>query len=154
MVEPVKTILLVDLDGLGRSLAASGGEGMDERFAEHIEDWSGAIESGELIEPAGTLRAIVMRRCYVGSASADQARTAFVNAGFEMVECDGQAQVELSIAIDAMEAAADADGERDFILLTAAPDLTPLVERLRARGHRVAIYVSAVTAAGYEPPPT
>jgi hypothetical protein len=150
MVEPVKCILLVDLDGLGRSLAAPGGEGMDERLAERIDDWSGAIESGELIEPAGTLRAVTMRRCYVGSKCADAARAAFMHAGFDIVECDGQAQVELSLAIDAMEAAVDADGSMDFVLLTAATGLAPLVERLRARGHRVAVYVSKVTAAAYQ----
>ncbi len=140
MVEPVKSILLVDLDGLGRGLAASGGEGMGERLAERIDDWSDAIESGELIEPADTPHAITVRRCYVSSASADDAREAFAHAGFELVECDGQAQVELCLAIDAMDAAADADDGLDFILMTAAPDLTPLVERLHARGHRVAIY--------------
>ncbi len=150
MVEPVKSILLVDLDGLGRSLAASGGEGMNQRLAGRIEDWTGAIESGELIEPAGTLRTISERRCYVGSTSADEARTAFLSAGFDMVECDGQAQVELSLAVDAMEIAAGTDDPLDFILLTAAPDLTPLVERMRARGHHVAIYVSQVTAAAYD----
>ncbi len=150
MVEPVKSVLLVDLDGLGRSLAAAGGEGVDKRLSERIDDWSGAIESGELIEPAGTLRTIAQRRCYVGSASADAARVRFVNAGFEMVECDGQAQVELSLAIDATDAAADADGAFDFILLTAALNLTPLVERLHARGHRVAIYASETTTADYQ----
>ena len=150
MVEPVKSVLLVDLDGVGRSLAASGDEGMDERLAERIADWSGAIESGELVEPAGTLRAITLRRCYVGPASADETRAAFRQAGFDMVECAGQAQVELSLAVDAMEIAADASDALDFILLTAAPDLTPLVARLRDRGHRVAIHVSSVTAADYQ----
>ncbi len=149
MVEPVKSILLVDLDGLGRGLAASAGEGMDRRLAERIDDWTGAIESGELIEPAGTLRAIVMRRCYVGSRIADETHAAFARAGFDMVECDGQTQVELCLAVDAMEAAADTDDALDFILLTAAPNLTPLVERLRARGNRVAVYVSEITAADY-----
>ncbi len=149
MAEPVKSVLLVDLDGLGRSLAASSSEAVGERLAERIGDWSGAIESGELIEPAGTLRAISMRRCYVGSASADEARDAFARAGFEMVNCDGPAQAELSLALDAMDAAADTGESLDFILLTAAPDLTPLVERLRARGHRVAIYAGEATAANY-----
>lgn len=149
MAEPVKTLLFVDLDGLGRSLAASGGEEMDKRLVERVDDWSGAIESGELIELAGTRRTIAQRRCYFGSASADEARTAFMRAGFEMIECDGQAQVELCLAIDAMEAAADSDDALDFVLLTAAPDLTPLVERLRARTHRVTVYASEVTTEGY-----
>jgi hypothetical protein len=149
MAEPVKSVLLVDLDGVGRSLAASSSEAVGERLTERIGDWSGAIESGELIEPAGTLRAISTRRCYAGSASADEARDAFARAGFEMVNCDGQAQADLSLALDAMDAAADAGEGLDFILLTAAPDLTPLVERLRARGHRVAIYASEATAANY-----
>ena len=149
MVKPVKSILLVDLDGLGRSLAASGGKGMEKRLAERIDDWSGAIESGELIEPAGTLCAIAERRCYARSASADEARAAFAHAGFEIAECNGQAEVDFRFAIDAMDAAADADEELAFILLTAAPDLAPLVERLRARGHHVAVYVSDDTAAAY-----
>ena len=150
MAEPVKSVLLVDLDGLGRSLAASGGEAVGERLSERIGDWCGAIESGELIEPAGTLRAISIRRCYVGSATADRARTAFAHAGFEMVNCDGQAQAELCLAVDAMDAANGTGKGLDFILLTAAPDLTRLVERLRARGHRVAIYASEATAADYQ----
>ncbi len=149
MVKPVKSILLVDFDGLGRSLAASGGQRMDERLAERIDDWSGAIESGELIEPAGTQCAIAERRCYTRSASADKARAAFAHAGFEIAQCDGQAEVDLRLAIDAMDAAADADEELAFILLTAAPDLAPLVERLRARGHHVAVYVSDVTTPAY-----
>ncbi len=149
MVKPVKSILLVDLDGLGRSLAASGGEKTDARLAERIADWSGAIESGELIAPGGTRHGIAQRRCYVGSAGRAAARAAFERAGFDIVECDGQAQVELSLAVDAMDAAADADDDLVFILLTAAPDLTPLVERLQGRGHRVAVYVSNVTAADY-----
>ncbi len=149
MAEPVKSILLVDLDGLGRGLAASGGAGMDERLAERIDDWSSAIESGELVEPAGTPHTIAQRRCYAGSASSDEARAAFARAGFEMVEC-GEAELALCLAVDAMDAAADADDETIFILLTAAPDLTPLVERLRARGHRVAIYADEETTADYQ----
>lgn len=150
MAEPVKSILLVDFDSLDRSLAAAGGEGMDERLANGIDDWLGAIESGELL-PAdgGGTRAITKRRCYGSPLSADESRAAFVRTGFEVVQCDSQAQVEISMAIDAMDAAADAEGSLDFILLTAAPDLSPLVERLHARGHRVAIYVSEVTAPGY-----
>ncbi len=150
MVEPVKSILLVDLDGLGRSLAASGGEVAGERLAERIADWSDAIESGELIEPTGGARAIAERRCYVSAAGAEEARDAFVRAGFEMVECDDHTQAVLCLAMDAMDAAADADGAMDFILLTAVPDLTPLIERLHVRGHRAAIYVGAETAADYQ----
>ena len=149
MVEPVKSVLLVDLDGLGRSLAAAGGTVAGERLAERIADWSDAIESGELIDPAGTAHAIATRRCYVSADDADDARDAFVHAGFAIVECDGQSQADLCLAMDAMDAAADADEPRDFILLTAAPDLSPLVERLQARGHHVAVYVSEATAEDY-----
>ncbi len=149
MGEPVKSILLVDLEGLGESLAASGGEGMDERLAERIDDWSSAIESGELLESEETLDPVGERRCYVGSASAEAARAAFERAGFEIVSCDGPARRDLCLAIDAMDAAADDDGAVTFILLTATPDLTPLVERLHDRGHRVAVYAGEATAADY-----
>ncbi len=148
MAELVKSILFVDLDGLGRDLAAPGGAAMDERLAERIDDWSGAIENGELIEPEGTPHAIAERRCYAGSSASDAARAAFADAGFEMVDC-GKAEPALCLAVDAMDAAAEAEAETIFILLTAAPDLTLLVERLRARGHRVAIYAGEETAADY-----
>ncbi len=150
MVEPVKSVLLVDLDGLSRGLVAAGGAEMGERLTERIDDWSGAIESGELIGPAGAPRTFATRRCYGVPASTGEAREAFVRAGFEMIECAGQAQVELCLAIDAMGEAAAAEDGLDFILLTAAPDLTPLVERLHARGHHVAVLVSEATAADYQ----
>ena len=150
MVKPVKSVLLVDLDGLSRGLAAAGGRQVDKRLAERIDAWSGAIENGELLEPAGTSRAIVTRRCYVSVAGADKAREAFAPAGFEIVECDDHAQAVLCLAMDAMDAAADTEDEMDFVLLTAVPDLTPLVERLHARGHRVAVYVDEETAADYQ----
>ena len=149
MGEPVKSILLVDLDGLGHDLAASGGEGIDQRLTERIDDWTGAIESGELIASTDTLQPIAERRCYASAASAEEARAAFAGAGFTIVDCDGEAQIALCLAIDAMEAAAEADQALDFILLTAAPGLTPLVERLRARGHRVAVYAGEASAADY-----
>ena len=146
MAEPVKSILFVDLDGLGRSLSTAGGPDMGERLSGRIHEWSDAIESGELIEPAGTPRTIAMRRCYVGPTSTEEAREAFQHAGFEIVDCDSQSQLGLSLAVDAMDAAADAGGTLDFILLTTA-DLTPLVERLRARSHHVVIFASEATDA-------
>ncbi len=150
MVDSVKGVLLIDLDGLGRSLTAAGGEAMDERLAERIDDWQGAIESGELFTPSGTRHEIAERRCYVGSAGPAAARAAFEQAGFDIIECDGQAQAEISLAVDAMDTGADAEDDLTFILLTAAPDLTPLVERLQARGHHVAVYAGEATAAAYK----
>ena len=149
MAEPVKGILLVDLDGLSRGLAAAGGEKTESRLVERIDDWSSALESGALAEPANAACTLAVRRCYTGTASTDEAREAFRRAGFDIVECDGPARLALCLAVDAMDAAADTADSATFVLLAATEDLAPLVDRLHGRGHRVAIYANNETAAAY-----
>jgi hypothetical protein len=149
MAEPVKGILLVDLDGLSRGLAAAGGEVAESRFIERIDDWPSAVESGALAEPPDGACTVAVRRCYASAASTEEARAAFRRVGFDIIECEGPARVELCLAVDAMDAAVDATDGATFILLAAAEDLTPLVERLRSRGHRVAIYAGDDTAPAY-----
>ncbi len=148
MAEPVKTILLVDPDSLGRSVAASSGEDVGNQLADRLDEWIAAVEAGALIELAGTARTIVDKRCYVGPATADAVRETFTAAGFDIVERPNET-ADLSLAVDAMDAATTAAESTELILLTAAPDLTPLVERLKARGHRIVIYADDDTAADY-----
>ncbi len=149
MADPVKCVLLVDYDGLRRSLAAEAGDDVADRLSGRLDDWAGAIESGELIGPAGATRTLALRRCYINRAEAADAAKAYEQAGFEIVDGDGATSPDLRIAVDAMDAVIDAAGPTDIVLLATAPDLSPLVERLQTRGHRVAIYADNSTAADY-----
>ena len=149
MADPVKCVLLVDYDGLRRSLAAEAGDDVADRLTGGLDDWAGAIESGELIGPAGATRTLALRRCYINRAEAADAAKAYEQAGFEIVDGDGATSPDLRIAVDAMDAVIDAAGPTDIVLLATAPDLSPLVERLQARGHRVVIYADDSTAADY-----
>ena len=146
MAGPVNSILLVDCDSLRRSLAAVAGAGAAARLQERLDEWLGAIETGELA-PVDS-RVFDAKRCYVGpTESADD--DTFAAAGFFVVHHGTGGPADMRLVVDAMDAMMTADTGTEFILLTAASDLAPLAERLKAGNHRVTIYADDDPAPDY-----
>ncbi|MEX0853855.1 MAG: NYN domain-containing protein, partial [Bauldia sp.] len=152
MAAPIKSALLVDYDSLYRSLSGAGGEAA-ARLAPCAGLWVGAIESGQLIGPRGTERAVAPRRCYADPALLGSGQETFAAAGFALTDCaaneNGTRSAGLAMAIDAIEALAEPSTCGEFIVLSTEGSLAPLLTRLRARGCRVAIYADATTAPSY-----
>lgn len=152
MAEPITSALLVDYDSLHRSLAGAGGEAA-ARLATRVANWVAAIESGQLIGPGRTGRAIMIRRCYADPALAGRGSEHFAAAAFAVVDCPasggGTRSADLNMAIDAIAALADPAGIDEFILLSAEPSLAPLLTRLKVNKRRTAIYADATTTPGY-----
>jgi hypothetical protein len=150
MAEAIKSALLVDYDSLRRSLADAGGQ-VEAHLADRAAAWVSAIESGRLIGPQGTHRRVLLRRCYAGPSVLGKVRDALAAAGFDVVDCGvhdsgSRSSADLCMAIDAIDALGQPNGAEEFILLTAAAELTPLLARLKASKRLTAIYVDAATA--------
>lgn len=152
MTDPINSALFVDYDSLRQSLARTGGEAA-ARLAMRTPALVAALEAGELLNPLGTTRTLAARRCYATPASAGTAAGQLASAGFQLVECpangDGTRGASLNIAMDAVAALTDPAGFGEYIVLSADPALAPLLARLKAGGHRVAVYADGVTAPGY-----
>jgi hypothetical protein len=150
MADALKSVLLVDFDSVRRSLAATGDPDAQGRFSLRAGEWLAAIASRELFPTrTGGLRSIEVKRCYAGTAGSGQAGSRLGAAGFEMVIRESDTSADVDLAVDAMDAAMDAGESAEFILMTAAPDLTSLAERLKARGHTIAIFADEATSADY-----
>ncbi len=147
MAEAEGSILFVDCDSLLRSLAAAGGTDAAGGLITRPDAWLAAIESGALISPTGSGRTIDLKRCYAGPALDDEATDALASAGFDIQHHDSDGPAGLRLAIDAMDSLTLAEAGTEFILLSAEPDLTPLVARLKASGHPVAVYADDNTSA-------
>jgi len=148
MAEAIRSALLVDYEGLHRSLAA-GGHG-DARLADRAAAWVAAIETGRLIGPEGTRRRLLLKRCYAGPSVLGKQRDALSAAGFDVVDCganDGSARssADLYLAMDTIDALGQPNGAEEFILLTAASELAPLLTRLKASKRLTTIYADAGT---------
>ncbi|CAN5176108.1 hypothetical protein BH10PSE9_BH10PSE9_20530 [soil metagenome] len=145
-----KSVLLVDYGSLQRSVTALGGKAASA-FAAHVREWVAALESGSLIEPAGKVRTLMVRRCYADPGAIGPKSAGFEAAGFEMVDLggdDGEGSADLAIAVDAIEAVSHGDAT-EVILLSASPGLAHLIKRIKARGRSVVAYAEESMADSY-----
>jgi hypothetical protein len=149
MAEPIKSALFVDYESLHRSLAGVDAA-TDARLADRAAGWVKAIENGELIDPEGAPRRVVVRRCYAGPSVRGKQRDILAAAGFSVVDVAAdngiRSSSDLHIAMDTIDALSRADGPDDFIILSGGAELAPLLMRLHASKRTTAIYVDAATA--------
>ena len=145
MAEPIKSVLLLDYESLHRSLSGAAG---DTRLADRAAAWIAAIESGRLIGPEGTRRHLMVKRCYAGPSVRGKQRDMLTAAGFEVVDAaDGGARssADLHMAMDTVDAIGRPEGYEEFILLSAASELAPLLTRLKASKRMTAIFADVDT---------
>jgi hypothetical protein len=145
MAEPITSVLLVDYESLHRSLAAAAGE---TRLADRAAAWLAAIESGRLIGPEGVRRRLLVKRCYAGPSVRGKQRDALSAAGFDVIDAadgGGRGSADLHMAMDTIEALNKPEGYREFILLSAATDLAPLLTRLKAAKRMTVIFADVTT---------
>ncbi len=146
----IKSVLLVDYGSLLRSVTAAGSKAASA-FGAHVGEWVAALESGSLIEPAGQVRTLVVRRCYAEPGAIGPKSAGFEASGFEMVDLGadgGDGSADLAIAVDAIEAVSHGDAS-EVILLTASPGLAHLIKRIKARGKAVVAYAEEPVADAY-----
>ena len=145
MAGPIKSVLLLDYESLHRSLSGVAG---DTRLADRAAAWIAAIESGRLIGPEGTRRQVMVKRCYAGPSVRGKQRDVLTAAGFEVVDAaDGGARssADLHMAMDTIDALGRPEAFQEFILLSAASELAPLLTRLKASKRMTVIYADAGT---------
>ena len=148
MAETIKSALLLDYEGLHRSLSGPGGN--DSRLADRAAAWLAAIETGRLIGPPGTRRRLVSKRCYAGPTVLGKNRDTLGEAGFEVIDCGpndsgGRSPADIHITIDTIEAMAKPDGVDEFIFMSASSDLAPLLRRLKASKRLAVVYADSRT---------
>jgi hypothetical protein len=143
MADPIKSVLLVDYESLQRSLVGTVG---DARLAERASAWLEALEAGRL--GPKVKRTLLVKRCYVGPTVRSKPREQLAAAGLDLVDpIEGSARTsaELNMALDTMEALARPEGVQEFILISAAGELTPLLTRLKSLKRISVIYADAAT---------
>jgi len=140
MAEPTKCVLLVDYESLQRSLSAG-----ETRLADRAAAWMAAIETGRLIGPEGHRRQLMVKRCYAGPSVRGRQRDALAAAGFEVVDATDGGGASLHMAMDTIDALTRPESYQEFILLSAASDLAPLLTRLKASKRMTAIYADTNT---------
>ena len=145
MAGPIKSVLLLDYESLHRSLSGAAG---DTRLADRAAAWIAAIETGRLIGPEGTRRHLMLKRCYAGPSVRGKQRDVLTAAGFEVVDAaDGGARssADLHMAMDTIDAIRRPEDYEEFILLSGATELAPLLTRLKASKRMTVIFADVDT---------
>jgi hypothetical protein len=143
MADPIKSVLLVDYESLQRSLVGTVG---DTRLAERTTAWLEALEAGRI--GPNVKRTLLVKRAYVGSTVSPKSREQLSEAGFDLVDpAEGSARTsaELNMALDTMEALARPEGVQEFVFISAAGELTPLLTRLKSLKRVSVIYADGAT---------
>lgn len=91
-------------------------------------------------------RRILMRRSYL-APTRNRAREAFVDAGFEVIDCPrltgaGKNSADIHMVIDILDALNSETHYDEFILLSADADFTPVLRRLRREDRRTSVLVA------------
>jgi hypothetical protein len=116
----------------------------------------------------GDARRWLILRCYLNPAGAinhrdsagdstrlyfSQFRTAFVRAGFEVVDCPRYSSTkngaDIRIVMDALDALSAPTVYDEFVIASGDSDMTPLLQRLRSADRRTMIVSSVVTAEAF-----
>lgn len=155
-VEVMRTALFLDFDNVFFSLR-NADPAAAKAFADEPRRWLEAIASGGLIEGDGVgqpTRRILLRRCYANPSVMRFFRSAFIRAGFQIVDCPsltgrGKNSADISMVIDALELIGHPTRFDEFVILSGDADFTPLLTRLRMHDRRTAIYANPVTASAY-----
>jgi hypothetical protein len=155
----LRSVLLLDFDNLWTALDKER-PAAARRFTIDPQGWVAAIEDGSLIPlPAGevTRRRILSLRCY---ANPDlmfrlRCRTAFVRAGFSVVDCPsltaaGKNSADIHMVLDAVDLLEHPTRFDEFIILSADADFTPLLTRLRMHDRRTVVFSTFTTAGAYK----
>ena len=82
--ESVTSVLLIDFDGVRRSLNAIDVEAGDQ-LAASAGRWLEALENGDLISPSGPRR-ILLRRCFADPDMLGDGSKAMADSGFDVID--------------------------------------------------------------------
>ena len=155
--------IFVDFDNVFSALWEIDG-GLAIRFASDPAKWLAGL--AELDAGEGSRRWLVAR-CYMNpsgwvSAPGEQNdrlwfsrfRAAFVNAGFEVVDCPALTRAaknaaDIRIVIDALELLDHRTRFNEFLVVSGDSDFTPLLYKLRAEDRRTVILAPGRLSAAY-----
>ncbi|MGK7868296.1 NYN domain-containing protein [Falsiroseomonas sp. E2-1-a20] len=174
-VSPPRAALYVDFDNVFMALMR-----WDERaayaFGERPDAWLAWLEGREEDGKPATRRTLV-RRCYLNPAGYhdfqlgrpvaryraardlrnrtyfSEFRAAFVQAGFDVVDCPAIAwlknSADMKMALDIREALDHRTNFDEFVLLSGDSDFLPALARLRAHDRRITILAQDTAKAAY-----
>jgi hypothetical protein len=174
-VSPPRAALYVDFDNVFMALMR-----WDERaayaFGERPDAWLAWLEGREEDGKPATRRTLV-RRCYLNPAGYhdfqlgrpvaryraardlrnrtyfSEFRAAFVQAGFDVVDCPAIAwlknSADMKMALDIREALDHRTSFDEFVLLSGDSDFLPALARLRAHDRRITILAQDSAKAAY-----
>ena len=149
MAETIRSALLVDYESLHRSLSTAGIG--DTRLADRTAALIEALARGQFPGQSGPRRRIVARKCYAGPGVRGKQRDTINAAGIEVVDLTGNdggpGQADVRLTVDVMDSLSQPGGPDEFILLTASPEIGPVVRRLKAGHKAVIIYADDATPA-------
>ncbi len=154
----MRTALFLDFENTYTSLCAIDVAAAEE-FASNPARWLAWL-LGHLPAPPqlnglqAARRRVLLRRCYLAPTRA-YLREAFVEAGFEMIDCPrspmtGKHSANIPMVIDMLEALLSDVRYDEFILVSADADFTPLLRRLRRADCRSTLLIAGPTAYTYE----
>ena len=160
----IRSALYLDFDNVFSGLFKLDPE-VAIQFAGRPGAWLGRLAAA--LGGEETRRWLILR-CYLNPAGAvnhrdssgestrvffSQFRTAFVRAGFEVVDCPRYSSTkngaDIRIVMDALDALRAETRYDEFVIASGDSDMTPLLQRLRSADRRTMIVSSVVTAEAF-----
>lgn len=153
----MKSALFVDFDNVYTALRVLQ-PAAAERFGRYPTDWirwmveSLGIPDGH--EPAARRRLLV-RRCYLNPSWYQNYRSAFLRAGFEIVDCppvtsQGKTSTDIHMVLDIVELLQHETRYDEFIVLSADADFSPVLRKLRRFDRRTSVLAIGFPSAAYQ----
>lgn len=153
----MKSALFVDFDNVYTQLRAVNPVAA-ERFARHPVDWLRWLTE-DLEIPSGhdpaARRRVLVRRCYLNPNWYRDYRSAFLRAGFEIVDCppvtsQGKTSTDIHMVLDSIELLQHETRYDEFIVLSADADFTPVLRKLRRHDRRTTVLAVGFPSAAYQ----
>lgn len=135
----VLSSLFIDFDNIYLCLRNKGNRSA-QAFVAYPQTWLEWLDE-HLESITGLSRRILVKRCYMNPESFGGFRSAFLQCGFEVIECppltkSGKTGADIRIAVDMLELADFQTLYKEFILLSADADFTPVMLKLRKSDRR------------------
>jgi NYN domain len=115
--------------------------------------WLTRTPLGSVDEAAGSDRRCLIRKCYLNPVVFWGWRSAFVQAGFQVVDCPplakGKNAADIQMAVDILDALSHPTHLDEFIILSGDSDFTPILHRLRAHDRETVILAVGSISAAY-----
>jgi len=153
----IRSALFIDFDNIFITLQDQD-PAAAEKFATDPEGWLSWLEQHSPTNyygSAGSLRRILLRRCYMNPKKFSNYRPYFIRSAFEVIDCppltqQGKTTSDIHMVMDIMDALDHPVQYNEFIIFSGDTDFTPVLLRIRKFDRRAVVFAVSYVSPAYK----